>query len=267
MKVLDVQKLGISFGGLKAVQDVSLHVNKKEIVGLIGPNGAGKTTLFNLITGVYKPDTGRININNCQNVSSYKSHEITNICRAARTFQNIRLFKDLSVLDNVLVASHRQTNYGLFSILFSTEFFKRREREIRQEAMELLKVFGLDKKVDELAKNLPYGDQRKLEIVRALATHPKILFLDEPAAGMNASETTQLLNLVQFVRDEFEIAILVIEHDMKFIMGVCERIYVLDHGQLIAQGTPFEIQNNPEVIKAYLGEDSTEVQTTKVAFP
>lgn len=255
MKVLDVQNVGIQFGGLKAVQDVSLYVNESELVGLIGPNGAGKTTLFNLITGVYKPSSGKIFINN-HSTEGLTPFQITNQCKSARTFQNIRLFKDLSVLDNVLVSSHGLIEYNLFDILLSTKRYHENEREIREKAMNLLKLFHLEAKAEELAKNLPYGEQRKLEIVRALSTRPRILFLDEPAAGMNDEETAKLLQLVRFVRDEFKIGILVIEHDMKFMMGLCERIYVLDHGQLIASGLPEEIKKNPEVIKAYLGEEA-----------
>lgn len=252
--ILRCSKVCIQFGGLKAVNDVSLYVKEGELVGLIGPNGAGKTTLFNLMTGIYRPTSGSIEYSG-QNIEGYRTYDITNICGAARTFQNIRLFKDLTVLENVLVAAHKKVDYGLLSILLNTSRYQGEEVRIRNEALELLKIFALDKKADEFAKNLPYGDQRKLEIVRALATKPRILFLDEPAAGMNDSETMQLLNLVRFVRDQFKIGILVIEHDMRFIMGLCERIYVLDHGQLIAHDTPDKIQQNIKVIKAYLGED------------
>jgi len=253
--MLEVKKICIQFGGLKAVDEVSLHVKQNELVGLIGPNGAGKTTLFNLITCIYRPTGGQIIIDD-KETSKLRPYQVTNECKAARTFQNIRLFRDLSVLDNVLVASHLKVNYGLLSILFRTKSFQAHEKKIRDEAYDLLKIFSLDTKADVLAKNLPYGDQRRLEIVRALATQPKILFLDEPAAGMNETETLKLLDLIKFVRDKFKVGILVIEHDMKFIMGLCERIYVLDHGQLIGSGTPAEIRQNPKVIRAYLGEET-----------
>jgi len=255
MKALEVDKLCISFGGLKAVDQVCLYVNERELVGLIGPNGAGKTTLFNLMTSIYKPTSGRVFVGG-RDTEKMRPFQVTNECGAARTFQNIRLFKDLSVLDNVLVSSHRKVDYGLFSILFETRKKREAEQKIKEDALALLKIFSLDKKANEIAKNLPYGEQRKLEIVRALSTKPKLLFLDEPAAGMNDEETAQLMKLVRFIRDEFQIGILVIEHDMKFIMGLCERIYVLDHGQLIAHGNPDEIKANPEVIKAYLGEEA-----------
>jgi len=255
MKSLEIVKLGISFGGLKAVQDVSLFVDEGELVGLIGPNGAGKTTLFNLMTGIYKPSGGSVSIGG-KNIAGLPPYEITNQCRAARTFQNIRLFKDLSVLDNVLVASHLKVDFGLLDVLWNSKKKIEAESRIIQESLALLKIFGLERKADELAKNLPYGEQRKLEIVRALSTKPKLLFLDEPAAGMNDEETMKLMELIRFIRSEFHLGILVIEHDMHFIMGLCERIYVLDHGQLIANGRPDEVKKNPEVIKAYLGEDA-----------
>ncbi len=254
MNVLSVQNVSIQFGGLKAVQDVSLDVAASELVGLIGPNGAGKTTLFNIITGVYKQTAGNVMINGIS-TEGMTPFQITNKCKGARTFQNIRLFKGLSVLDNIMVSSHGQIRYNFLSLLLKTKAYRENEAQIEKRALDLLKLFELHHKADELAKNLPYGDQRKLEIVRAIATDPKILFLDEPAAGMNDEETAKLLQLVRKVRDDFKIGILVIEHDMKFMMGLCERIYVLDHGQLIACGRPDEIKKNPVVIKAYLGEE------------
>lgn len=253
--MLEVQDVSIQFGGLKAVQNVSLQVKAHELVGLIGPNGAGKTTLFNLMTRIYRPTGGKIQIDG-RDISGLRAFDIPNECFAARTFQNIRLFRDLSVIDNVLVSSHKKVNYGLCSVFFRTKKSVDAETKIREEALELLKIFHLDAKADELARNLPYGDQRKLEIVRALATKPKLLFLDEPAAGMNDAETAELLDLVRFIRERFGLAVLVIEHDMKFIMGLCERIYVLDHGQLIASGTPAQIRNDSKVIRAYLGEET-----------
>jgi branched-chain amino acid transport system ATP-binding protein len=253
--MLDVVDVSIQFGGLKVLQNVGLQVKDNELVGLIGPNGAGKTTLFNLITRIYCPTSGSIRIHG-MDISKLQAFDIPNKCHAARTFQNIRLFRDLSVLDNVLVASHLKIEYGLYAVFFRTPHFVENERVVRDEAFELLKIFHLEGKADELAKNLPYGDQRKLEIVRALATKPKLLFLDEPAAGMNDRETAELLDLVRFIRQKYSLGILVIEHDMKFIMGLCERIYVLDHGQMIAMGTPAEIRNDSKVIRAYLGEET-----------
>ncbi len=253
--MLEVDNISIEFGGLKAVQNVSLRVETNEIVGLIGPNGAGKTTLFNLMTCIYRPTRGRVSLGG-QDLKGYRCYQVTNDGKAARTFQNIRLFKDLSVIDNVLVASHLKVTYRMWDELLRTPRFRRNEAEVYESAFELLKIFKLESKVDELAKNLPYGDQRRLEIVRALATGPRILFLDEPAAGMNNQETADLLELIRFVRDRFRVGILVIEHDMKFIMGLCQRIYVLDHGVLISHGRPEEIKADPKVIRAYLGEET-----------
>ncbi len=253
MTLLNISKLFKSFGGLSAVMDFNFHMNEHELVGLIGPNGAGKTTVFNLITGVYRPDRGEIVFQDRDLVgmSPY------NICARgiARTFQNIRLFNDLSVLDNVKIACHKEVQYSLLSAIVRTPSFFRGEEQIEQEALKYLEVFNLADKRDELAKNLPYGEQRRLEISRALATRPTLLILDEPAAGMNPQETNELMQLIEMIRSEFGLSILLIEHDMSLVMGVCERIYVLDYGQIIAQGVPHEIRNNKKVIEAYLGEE------------
>lgn len=253
MTVLNIHQLNKSFGGLNAVLNFEFQLGKNELVGLIGPNGAGKTTVFNLITGVYKPDQGQI-IFNEQNIAGLPSHEI---CKKgiARTFQNIRLFNDLTVLDNVKIALHKNVPYNLLAALCRVPSFFSGEEKIKEEALRYLQIFNLEEKKDELASNLPYGEQRRLEIARALATHPTVLILDEPAAGMNPLETRQLMELIRWLRDEFNLAILLIEHDMSLVMGVCERIYVLDYGQIIAEGPPEEIKNNKRVIEAYLGEE------------
>ncbi|WP_018132310.1 ABC transporter ATP-binding protein [Effusibacillus pohliae] len=251
--LLDVQKVSRSFGGLKAVSDVSMHLRKGELVGLIGPNGAGKTTLFNLLTGVYEPSEGKILLNG-ESIGGLKPYQITQK-GAARTFQNIRLFSDLSVLDNVKIAYHQHAKHSVFSSILRLPSHFKGEAEITEKAIEFLKIFKLDGKKDELAKNLPYGEQRRLEIARALAARPKLLLLDEPAAGMNPQETQDLMHLIQWIRREFDLTILLIEHDMSLVMGVCERIYVLDRGLLIAEGTPSEIKSNPKVIEAYLGQE------------
>ena len=250
--VLDVQGLGIDFGGLTAVNEFSLQVFNEEIVGLIGPNGAGKTTVFNMLTKVYKPSRGTITF--CgQNTEKMTVVEM-NKQGIARTFQNIRLFSNLSVLDNVRIGMHNKISYSNLDAVFRLPKYYHQEREVEKEAVELLKIFGLDDKKDIIAGNLPYGAQRRLEIARAMATEPKLLLLDEPAAGMNPQETEELMSMIRFVRDHFKIAILLIEHDMKLVMGICERITVLNYGMMLAEGTPEEIQANPHVIKAYLGE-------------
>lgn len=250
--VLDVRGLGIDFGGLTAVNDFSLQVYDREIVGLIGPNGAGKTTVFNLLTKVYKPTRGSIFFDGRDTAG--KSVVDINKAGIARTFQNIRLFGAMTVLDNVKTGYHNVVTYSPLTAMLHLPKYYTQEKQIDEKARELLRIFELDQYADVTASNLPYGAQRRLEIARALATEPKLLLLDEPAAGMNPQETGELMDMIRFVRDHFGIAILLIEHDMKLVMGICERITVLNYGTMLAQGTPEEIQSNPAVIKAYLGE-------------
>ena len=251
---LGIRDLTKLFGGLRAVSDFSMDVPEHGLHGLIGPNGAGKTTVFNMITGVYPPTEGSIRFGH-RELTGMAPHVITQ-AGIARTFQNIRLFQNLTVLDNVRIAYHAHAGYGLLDAIARLGRFSRRERALTVRAQELLEVFGLEDRQMEIAKNLPYGDQRRLEIARALATVPSLLLLDEPAAGMNPSETEALMSLIHFVRDEFRLTILLIEHQMRVVMGICEWITVMDFGQVIARGTPREIQNNDKVIEAYLGSQS-----------
>ncbi|MDO4466991.1 MAG: ABC transporter ATP-binding protein [Bacillota bacterium] len=251
--ILQTEHLGIDFGGLTAVNNFSIKIEKNQIFGLIGPNGAGKTTVFNLLTKVYEPTRGKIILDG-EDIGKKDIVEV-NKAGIARTFQNIRLFKEMSVLDNVKVGLNNSKEYSLLDTVLKTPKYRRIEKEYEEKAFELLKVMGLDEFAQVKAKNLPYGKQRKLEIARALATNPKILLLDEPAAGMNPAETAELLQTVKFIRDHFQIAVLLIEHDMKFVMGLCEKIAVLNFGEVLAYGEPEEIKNNPEVIAAYLGTD------------
>ncbi len=252
MKMLEVKNLAISFGGLRAVHDFDLSIEKGQLYGLIGPNGAGKTTVFNLLTGVYKPDRGTIMLDGT-NITGHRTIDISKE-GIARTFQNIRLFGKLSVLDNVKAGMHNKHPYGVLAGIFHTPAWRTTERGMDEKALELLRVFELEQSADLLASNLPYGQQRKLEIARALATEPKLLLLDEPAAGMNPHETQELMDMIRLVRDRFDMTILLIEHDMKLVSGICEELTVLNFGEVLAQGPTAQVLADPQVITAYLGE-------------
>ncbi len=252
MAYIDIKHLGITFGGLKAVDDFNLEIKKGELYGLIGPNGAGKTTVFNMLTGVYKPNTGSIVLDG-RDITGMKTIDI-NKAGVARTFQNIRLFKELTVLENVEVALHNKYKYSTFSGIFRLPSFYKVEKQMKERSEELLKVFGLEGAKDFKASNLPYGQQRKLEIARALATDPKLLLLDEPAAGMNPNETAELMETISLIREKFGVTILLIEHDMKLVAGICEAVTVLNFGRVLAQGETAKVLKDPEVVKAYIGD-------------
>lgn len=256
--LLRAKDISIVFGGLRAVSDFSLDLYQGELIGLIGPNGAGKTTVFNMLSGIYKPTEGSISFvgkdGNIQIING-KSPAQLNRIGIARTFQNIRLFGSLTVEDNIKIALHESRTVNPIDVLFRTKKFRLDEKMMHEKALHLLSLFGMENKANDLAKNLAYGEQRKLEICRALASNPKLLLLDEPAAGMNGQETEELMNMISYIRKEFNLAVLLIEHDMKLVMGICERLIVLNYGRVIASGNPAEIQKNTDVIKAYLGSD------------
>jgi branched-chain amino acid transport system ATP-binding protein len=254
MSLLEARELGMQFGGLTAVDRFSLTLNEGDIVGLIGPNGAGKTTVFNCLTGMYAPTSGEIYLSG-KRIDGLRPSQITQL-GMARTFQNIRLFKDLTVFDNIRIGFHYQMKYNLASAVFRLPKYRIEEEAIRAKTEELLEIFDLYPQRNEIASSLPYGEQRQLEIARALAASPRILLLDEPAAGMNPHETQELTKLIQWVKDRFDLTVFLIEHDMRLVMGLCHRILVLDYGITIAEGTPAEIQNNPAVVEAYLGEEA-----------
>ena len=252
MALLDIDHLSISFGGLSAVYNFHVAIERGELYGLIGPNGAGKTTVFNLLTGVYKPDEGIIRLDG-EDITGHATAQI-NRDGIARTFQNIRLFNKLSVIDNVKAGLHHRFPYGTLAGVLKLPAYKKAEKEMDEEAMKLLDVFDLGAYRDHLASNLPYGAQRKLEIARAVATNPKLLLLDEPAAGMNPNETQELMETIRFIRDTFDLTVLLIEHDMRLVSGICDRITVLNFGRILAEGKTKEVLNDPEVVKAYIGE-------------